>query len=145
MAEPSVAKKPRLSSPAPPSLPGESAEGLKPSEEEEDPDAVAPASTAGAHAKPLSALMGGAKGVGIKGKGKAKGKAGENDGGFAAVLAKLMEDNCKSTRLFPGSALLQCLLVWLGHSRPTRGTVRAHSQKVSRARGMKVHVRTCPC
>lgn len=74
---------------------------IKPTEEEEDPDAVAPASTAGCHAKPLSALMGGAQGVGGGGKGnnrkgKGKGKEGQDEDGkegFESVLARLMEGN----------------------------------------------------
>jgi hypothetical protein len=118
MPEPSPSKKPRLTSPpSSPSKPTTSASSqletqsqiandhVKPTEEEEDPDAVAPASTAGAHAKPLSALMGGAMGVGGRNtKGKGKGREEEKEG-FESVLARLMEVNGKllhSTVLLDG-------------------------------------------
>lgn len=87
MDSPSTSKKQKLS-PSPSTPAGTQP---KPTEEEEDPDAAPPASTAGAHAKPLAALHAGPSGVGMLGKGKGKGKPQEKEG-FESVLERLQDD-----------------------------------------------------
>ena len=91
MDSPSTPKKQKLS-PAPSTPAGTPAGTQKPSEEEEDPDAVPPASTAGAHAKPLAALHAGPSGVGMLGKGKGKAKRPQEKEGFESVLERLQDD-----------------------------------------------------
>ena len=101
MDSPSTSKKQKLS---PSSTPAGTQQ--KPTEEEEDPDAVPPASTAGAHAKPLAALHAGPSGVGMLGKGKGKAKQAQDKEGFEGVLERLQDNGTSLFRISqcPGEA-----------------------------------------